>query len=101
MGQTTTDGAASGNSVREDTVPTVAQTIAAAARRKRRLISPLRAHRLHCRRCCPSSYLDIRACRITDCPSWRFRFGIRPATAARRGLPVDPAAMPPERRVLR
>ena len=65
-------------------------------RQMRREQSPALAIRRYCLVCHAESRRGVRECAATTCPLWRFRFGVRPATAVRRGLPVDPAIPPPE-----
>jgi hypothetical protein len=46
--------------------------------------SPLRAIREKCLDCQCQQPGEIRICNIQDCSLWPFRFGMMPATAAKR-----------------
>lgn len=59
------------------------------------VLRPLKAIRLNCLRCCggPAErlcYQLVKDCAIRGCPLWAYRFGVRPETAAKKGLDVDP-----------
>jgi len=40
--------------------------------------TPLKAIRAKCRECTCNQIVEIRECRITDCPLWEYRMGHRP-----------------------
>lgn len=46
--------------------------------------TPLGAIRAKCLDCCRTSLKGVRYCPATDCGLWPHRFGVRPATAAKR-----------------
>ena len=46
--------------------------------------SPLKAIRAYCIDCGDGTYSEVRACPVTDCPLYGFRFGIRPQTVAKK-----------------
>ena len=51
------------------------------------MLTRARAARARCLDCAGSA-AQVRGCPLSDCPLWRFRFGIRPSTARARGLEV-------------
>ena len=55
-----------------------------------RFAAQLRAILWHCQECAGGRG-RVKHCNIVDCPLWRFRFGIRPQTAARQGKAVHTA----------
>jgi len=46
---------------------------------------PLKAIRLKCLDCSCGSVKEVRLCPVFDCPLWKYRFGVRPSTAQKRG----------------
>ena len=50
---------------------------------KRKVFRPLRAIREHCVHCAGGSVKEVRMCPVKDCTLWPYRFGKRPATAAK------------------
>lgn len=50
----------------------------------------LKAIRRECRLCMNNSPDLIARCTSQGCPLWQYRFGLRPATARKRGLNVGP-----------
>ena len=47
-----------------------------------------RAGRLRCLDCAGGSAHEVKMCSVESCPMWRFRFGILPETAEKRGYNV-------------
>lgn len=52
--------------------------------------SPLEAVRYRCLQCAGGSYKEVRLCPDPGCALWLFRFGKKPETTAKHGLPIDP-----------
>ena len=50
----------------------------------------LKAIRNECMLCMGEDRGLIETCRSRACPLWPFRFGVRPATATKRGMDVEP-----------
>ena len=57
---------------------------------------PLHAIKRHCLECSGGSAHYRLWCTVTACHLWRFRFGVRPSSLAKRGrgLLVNPQAQP-------
>lgn len=45
--------------------------------------------RMKCLDCSTGSHTEIAGCPVDDCPLFAYRFGMRPATAERRGRNID------------
>lgn len=56
----------------------------------KRVTSALKAIRAMCRECVCEQVSWIADCPATTCPLWEWRFGLRPRTARKRGLWMDP-----------
>lgn len=97
MGQTSPQAVREAMSVMRDRLERVVKLVTTEplSRTETRSRSPLRAIRLYCISCCNYQPREVRHCPSHTCPLWRFRFGVRPATAAKRGLPVDPSVASP------
>lgn len=48
-------------------------------------LSPLKQIRKKCKECSGGSVQYVEECGIEECEIWPFRFGVMPATAAKRG----------------
>ena len=46
--------------------------------------TPIRAIREYCLECSGGSNVEVKLCALERCPLYAFRFGVRPATAAKR-----------------
>ncbi len=58
--------------------------------KERKSERPLVAVRRHCVECSGGNAREVRRCQCLNCKLWPYRFGIRPNTARKRDLPVDP-----------
>ena len=48
-----------------------------------------RAIRMKCYDCSAGNYAEVERCLVDDCPLFAYRFGMRPATAQKRGRNID------------
>lgn len=46
---------------------------------------PAKAIRMNCLDCTGGSSSEVEKCPSTQCPLWRYRFGMKPETAAKKG----------------
>lgn len=63
---------------------------------RQKTATPLQAVRAKCLECSGHKLSEVRECPVDGCPLYSFRFGKRPATAAKDGRKVAKAFMDAE-----